>query len=579
MKSHRIHARQVGLAVLAVLFCAANSTIIRSRGRPDIHLKVYHKAPERSLRQVQVSKQLGSNDYSFDDDVMEITKKQFMNSLNLKKHMNIHKPLDNLLARRRLEGLPPIQDDFQEKMTAGIESACEDCTTDTKGNVTTVTHNDQPVLDITLTVRKPDPSKKEDHNVVITIDNYKYTGDFDKKKMEGLAIIEDADNHRNEIDSFIAQTVTNFLSVEDENEEKSANGLKTVGDGLAEILQELDGDIKQVGGDENSGYVFEKRSDEGIILALIMAYSVGDELYEIRMKTRAMDEFEMQVREYLREEDKTALNTQIGEILKSEALGNPPKIEALAQVLNGLVKSAMGNKLLTEACEPDIEYKTDFLEQVPNTVVLNADAGGGDMGFDFGGEEDSGDQGPPKVCMFQSSHLSLLETLEMPYVFFSFRNSRVMVEHFIPAIDMAQTDAALKNAFDGIVSLNEMIEGKVKENMDEEGNAIENPKEFKIEELVAEIDKVASKLKLKKVDEGEKKYWKQGNVVRVYMSEVNGGFKVNFNFPHRLFKDKDNVKPITNEFIFKDQIAYDAVAVFSNTLKEFEAAMQEVNRH
>ena len=579
MKSKPFCSNLFGLLVLLIIFCGCDNSIIRSKPKPDIQLKVFHSAPERKLRQTKISTELGSQDYSFDDDVLEITKKEFMDSIKLKKHINIHQPLGNAINMgRRLTDLPPINDDFMVKMQDGVQAGCGECSIETKDNVTTVSKDGVAVVDISLKVRAPDPSKDEDHNVVITLDNYNHTGDFDKKKMEGLAIIEDADNHRNEIDSFIAQTLESFLAVEEDNEAKSANGLKSVGEGLAEILQKLDAEIKQVGGDENSGYIFEKRNENKIILALIMAYSVGDDLYEIRMKTRAMDEFEMQIREFLREEDRVALDAQIGEILKSPALTDSPSVQALTGILNNLVKATMGNKDLTEGCEEGIEYKLDAIDQVPNTTILNADAGGGGMDFDFGGGEDTEDEGPPKICMYASSHLSLLEILEMPYVFFSFRNSRLMVEHFIPAIDRGSTEEALKNAFDGIVKLNAMIEGKVKENMDEQGNAIDSPVEFKFESLIKEIEKVQKKLKLKKVDEGDKIYYKEKQVTRIFVSQVNGGFKVNFNFPHKIFKDKDSVKPITNEFIFKDNIAYDAVAVFSETLHEFEQAMLESAR-
>jgi hypothetical protein len=578
MKSNSFCSKLLGLVTLLIIFCGCDNSIIRSKPKPEIQLKVFHSAPERKLRQT-ISKELSSQDYSFDDDVLEITKKEFMQDINLKKHINIHQPLGNVLNMgRRLPELPPIQDDFLEKMQGGVQAGCADCAFETKGDVTTVSKDGVPVVDITLKVRAPDTSKEEDHNVVITMDNYQHTGDFDKKKMEGLAIIEDAENHRNEIDSFIAQTLESFLAVEDENEQKSANGLKSVGDGLTEILTKLDAEIKQVGGDENSGFIFEKKSENGLILALVMAYTVGDDLYEIRMKTRAMDEFEMQIREFLREEDKVALETQIGDILKSPALTDSPSVQDLTGVLNKLVQESLGDAELTEGCEEGIEYKLDDIAKVPNTTILNADAEGGGMDFDFGGGMDE-DEGPPKICMYSSSYLSLLEILEMPYVFFSFRNSRLMVEHFIPAIDRASTEEALANAFRGIVKLNKMIEGKVKENMDGDGNAIENPVEFKFETLMATIEQVQKKLKLKKVDEGDKIYFKEGEVTRIFVSKVNGGFKVNFNFPHKIFKDKDSVKPITNEFIFKDNIAYDAVAVFSETLQEFEAAMQENKRH
>ena len=579
MKSNSFCSTLIGLLTLSIIFCGCDNKVIRSNPKPDIQLKVFHRAPERQLRQRKISTELSSQDYSFDDDVLEITKKEFMNNINLQKNINIHQPLGNMMSKgRRLEGeLPPIQDDFLEKMQGGVEAACGDCTIETNDNVTTVSKDGTPIVDITLKVRAPDTSKDEDHNVVITLDNYKHTGDFDKKKMEGLAIIEDADNHRTEIDSFIAQTLENFMAVEDENEEKNANGLKSVGEGLAEILSGLDQEIVQVGGDENSGYIFEKRNEHKIILIIVMAYSVGDNLYEIRMKTRAMDEFEMQIREFLREEDKVALNTQIGEILKSPALTDSPNISALTDVLNNLVKGALGNEALSKDCGEDLSYQ--LTENVPNTTVLNADSLGGDMDFGFddmgmGGGNDEA----PKVCMFSSSHLNMLEILEMPYVFFSFRNSRLMVEHFIPAIDRASTEAALTSAFDGIVKLTSDIEAKVKENMDEEGNAIENPKEFKFEDLIAKIEEVTKKLKLKKVDESNKIYYKEGQITRIFISEVNGGFKVNFNFPHKIFKDKDSVKPITNEFIFKNNIAYDAVSVFSETLHEFETAMTENSR-
>ena len=168
----------------------------------------------------------------------------------------------------------------------------------------------------------------------------------------------------------------------------------------------------------------------------------------------------------------------------------------------------------------------------------------------------------------------------MPYLFFSFRNARMVVEHFIPAIDMDSTVKGLSDAFAGIVNLNKTVEAAVKSNMDSEGNAIENPKEFAKEDLIKEIEGVAKKLKLKKVANDNKTFWEEskGNVKRILMIEINGATKVQFNFPHKLYGQKETTKPITNEFIFTDSIAYDAIKVFSDTLNQFVAAMEQAKK-
>ena len=577
MKSNQTRSNYIGSVVLLTLFMTPIlSSIVRSRTKPNLRLKVFHPAPERNLKNITISKELGSQDYSFDDDHLEITKKEFMDGLSLGAHMNIHKPLKNYYSNSRVLEAQDINVDFPEKMAEGLKDGCPDCTFETKDNVTTVYNGDGPFADITLKVRPEDKSKKEDHNVIITMDNYKYTGDFDKKKMEGLAIIESEEDHRNEIDSFITKNVKAFQEAEEEVETKVENGLKSIGDGIEELLQGIDPEIAKVSGDENKGYVFEKRKDN-IIMVLILAYSVGNEMFEIRVKTRAMDEFEMQVREYLREEDKTALSSQIGEILKSPALTSSPTIKELTDELNKLVDASKSNADLVAACDGDMEFKLDDSGAVPNTAVMEVlekmDDGG------FGGDEDTpGKQ--PEVCMYNVAFINLMEILEMPYLFFSFRNSRMMVEHFIPAVDLNSATSALSEAFAGIINLNKTVEAAVKENMDPEGNSIENPKEFEMEDLVKEIEVVAKKLKLKFVDNDDKKFWEEpkGNIKRILLMEMMGATKVQFNFPHKLYSEKEATKPITNEFIFTDSIAYDAVRVFSDTLKQFEAAMIEAGK-
>ena len=590
MKINHIRASCTGLLILSLLFMSGLTSIIKSRRTPDLHVKVFHPAPERKLKSVMVSKELGSQDYSFDNDHLEITKKEFMNNLAFGTHMNLHKPLKNYYSNARIL-TEDINVEFPQKMEDGIKGGCPECTFETKDNVTVVSNGDGPFVDITLKVRPEDKTKDEDHNVIITMDNYKYTGEFDKKKMEGLAIIESQEEHRGEIDKFVLNNVKAFQEAEEDVEAKTESGLASIGNGLEELLKEVEPKIIKVSGDENNGFVFEKR-ENNIIMVLIMAYSVGNEMYEIRVKTRAMDEFEMQVREYLREEDKTALSAQLGEILKSPALTQSPTIQALTEELNKLVESSKSNAELVEGCDGDMEFKSDESGEVPNTAVLNLLAGGGGGGEDFmggmdflgggGGEmgEEDTPKEPPKVCMYDSAFVHLLEILEMPYLFFSFRNARMVVEHFIPAIDMDSTVKGLSDAFAGIVNLNKTVEAAVKSNMDSEGNAIENPKEFAKEDLIKEIEGVAKKLKLKKVANDNKTFWEEskGNVKRILMIEINGATKVQFNFPHKLYGQKETTKPITNEFIFTDSIAYDAIKVFSDTLNQFVAAMEQAKK-
>lgn len=591
MKTNHFRANCTGLLLISLLFTSGLSSIIKTRKTPDLHIKVFHPAPERNLKSVVISKELGSQDYSFNDDHLEITKKEFMDNLAFGTHMNLHKPLKNYYSNSnsRLLEAEDINVEFPQKMEDGIKGGCPDCTFETKDNVTVVSNGDGPFVDITLKVRPEDKTKDEDHNVIITMDNYKYTGEFDKKKMEGLAIIESQEEHRGEIDKFVLNNVKAFQEAEEDVETKTENGLASIGQGLEDLLKEIDPEIKKVSGDENRGFVFEKRANN-IIMVLIMAYSVGNEMFEIRVKTRAMDEFEMQVREYLREEDKTALTSQLGEILKSPALTNSPTIQAISEELNKLIESSKSNTELVEGCDGEMKFVSDESGEVPNTAVLNLLAGGGGGGEDFmggmdflggggGGEEDKPKEAP-KICMFDSSFVHLMEILEMPYLFFSFRNARMIVEHFIPAVDLASTNKALSDAFNGIVNLNKTVEAAVKSNMDAEGNAIENPKEFAKEDLIGEIEGVAKKLKLKKVANDNKIFWEEakGNVKRILMIEINGATKVQFNFPHKLYGEKETTKPITNEFIFTDSIAYDAVKVFSETLNQFVTAMEQAKK-
>jgi hypothetical protein len=553
-----------------------------------LYIKKTYPAPERSLRQIKVSTELGSQDYNLDDDMMEITRKQFMDKLNLKDHVNLHKPLENYLSNSRVltgeddEPLPDIKEDFFKKVKEGIDEAFDAGTYTFKDgdNMITISKGDENICDVKL--RTEAQKDKEHHNVFITMDNYAYTGDFDRKKMEGLSIIETEKNHRDEISSFMTIKLPEFEATEDENEAKSENGLKSVGEGLGELLTKVDADVKLIGGDENSGYVYEKRAEGGMILVLAIAYKIGPELYEVRIKTRAMDEFEMQVREFLREEDKGVLETQITQILDAPGVGEGFTIQDIASKLDSLIGSVPAR--LTPKCPDGMSFSLEGLGEVPNTAILNTDSLGGgdmsDMGFDFGGGGEGEEEKPAKdelKCVFQTAYVILLQGLDMPYIFFSFQNMRLMVEHFVPAIDKASTEKALEDAWQGIMDLSNSIEDAIDANYDQDGNPIANMAEFNVEKLKSEIDKATKSIGLKRKEEAPNTYWEEGNIIRVMMTDIDTGFKVNFNFPHKLFKNKESSKPITNEFIFKKAIAYDAVNVFMETLNKFVAAVKEAN--
>lgn len=550
--------------------------------KPKLYIKKNYPAPERSLRQIKVSKQLGSQDYNLDDDLMEITKKQFMDKLNLKDHVNLHKPLENYLSHSRVltdEVLPDINKDFFEKVKSGVNLAFDEGTYEFKDgdNMITISKGGEMICDVKL---RTEPQKDKDHhNVFITMDNYAYTGDFDRKKMEGLSIIETDGKHRDEISAFMGQKLPEFEATEEENQTKAENGLKSVGDGLSEILGKIDEDIKLVGGDENSGYVYEKRTPEGMILILAMAYKVGPELYEVRVKTRALDEFEMQIREFLREEDKNILEAQISDLVKVPGADSGFTIEEITTKMNALVKTAPPE--LTEHCPEGITFSLEGLGTVPNTAVLNTDNLPMDMNDSFGFDDMGGEQEEnkeEKVCLFHTSFVIILEGLDMPYVFFSFRNSRLVVDHFVPAIDKTTTESSLEDAWQGIIALSSSIDKAIKDNLQPDGSPKEKPEEFSVVKLKEEISNATKKFKMKMSEESPHTFWKQDGVIRIMITEVGKVYKVNFNFPHKLFKNKESSKPITNEFIFNNAIAYDAVLVFKDTLNKFVTALDEANK-
>lgn len=581
MKTGSILRFALGCLALALVTPGTLSEIIKSK--PQIYMKVHHPPPERKLRQVQISKELGSYDYDLNDDLMEITKKQFMDQLNLRKHVNLHKPLANTSGHSRvLEGeLPDIDQDFFNKVEEGLAVFDGEGYTSEKGdNMVTISKDGKKICDVKLTVEPKNEDLKEHHNVMITMDNYEYSGEFDQKMMQGLAIIEDADNHRGEISSFVGVNLPKFAEGEEDVEEKAENGMESVIKGLEEIIAEVDPAIIKVGGDANTGVVFEKRTGEGVILVLVMAYRVGDEMYEIQIKTRAMDVFEMQVREELREEDKGTLKSQLGDLVAVEAVKEGIKLEDVLNKMNVLVNTTPGE--LTADCPKDLKFAPDEAGVVPNTIVLNADMmddGGGGFGFDdFGGEENAEEEKAPSFCVFQNAFVIMLQGLDMPYIFFAFRNMRIMVEHFVPAIDKTSVEAALESAYNGVMDLSLQIEKAVAENIGPDGQPVADPKEFQIQNLVDMINGILKKEKLTLKQEDEKSgniLWLQGkDVQRIAILKVGSHYKVNFNLPHKMYKDKDAVKPVTNEFIFNEDIAYDAVAVFEKTLVEFVKAVK-----
>ena len=583
----KISASYVCRFLLLIIITLQYQGRVLNSQRGRINLKIFHPSQSRQLRQVQVSKELMSNDYSFDqaDLDMKISKKQFLSQVKLANNQifklpTVKKRITNRLLSEEDEPLPDINVDFETKMKEGVESACSDVTCDigaNKNGVVTIDLAGKPFVDIKLKVEKS--TGEDHHNVVISIDNYEYSGEFDKKKMQGLAIIESQKDHREEIFSWVSRVISEFLVKEEDEDSDTEGGLKTVGEGLEKILGDAGADMKQILADEEKGYMFEKRSDDQKLLAIAMVYTISEKVYQIKMKTRAMDEFEMQVREYLRTEDEEALKVQVEEILKAESLVNAPDITEIGEFMNGLLSGAKGNATIAKDCPDEVAFSMDHLDVIPGSIVMEVEAAGGaddmmDM-MDMGGgeEEDDGPKEEP-VCIFNQSFITMIEIMEMPYLFFTFSNNKMLVEHFIPAINKADAESGLKEAFDSILQINTQVLTAINDNKDPEGYPKKDAKEFVPEDLKNMIKDTAKNLGLTAKDESDNLIVKDGDHVRIAMTAEGMGYRVMFYFPHKLYKDKAETKPLTNEFIFDGSIAYDAISVFQKTLQQFEDAIK-----
>ena len=567
---------------------------ILNTSSPMMKIKIFHHSPSRHLSQKIISKELSSDDYLLDDE-METTKKSFIRRIQSNNIKPKKSGMQNLFIGNRVL-LEDITKDFEARMKIGLDSGCPKCTTKPnpkrKGAFEIIGEDGKPFADIIMTRRDPDPKVKDDHNVSIMMDNNAYSGEFEKKQMKGLSIIETEEKHRGEIEVFVGQTVMAFLEppeLEEDSGDKS-KGLEGVQIAVDAMMAEIQDSLTLVHSDPQTGYYYEKKSEDNLLTAVLLIYPVSDGVFGIHMKTRMMEEFEMQIREYLRVEDVTSLKDQVINLLDNLKKIVPPSIEKITAVLNGLV-AGVNNPVVVKDCADGLKFDDTQLAKMPNMTFMKADTGDGgfDEFDDFGGgfdEED--DQEEPKeeeiplekICMWNFASVTLIDMLDMPYLFFSFSNKRMMIENFIPAVNEKDTEAKLTEAFKGIVDLNTQVETAVAKNKDDKGQAIDNPKIFVVEDLEKMIAAAAKEMKLKEVKEPKfnKVNFMDGTVLRIEMFLPGNGTRVRFHFPSKMFKDKKDASVMTNEFLFEKNISYDAVTVFKHTLDQFKKDVKSVKQ-
>ena len=547
------------------LFCGLLSLMItiesiRSRiitpGPGKLYIKKFHQPSARSLRQIHpISREVSSSEYSFNDKITT-TRAAFLRRVKGRK-----------LGLGRLLGAEDINIDFPKKVDEGVKRGCAQskCTGKMQGGIFLVTSAEGvPIVQFSLAVRAS--KDKDDHNITIKAENYDFKSEFQEKKMKGLAIIEADETHREEIIDFAASVVNEFA---DEGEEQvEHDGLAKLGQALKDILKK-DKEIKPVVEDPLKGYMFEHRTPEGFTMVVAFAYELVPEVYEVKIMTHTMDELSMQFRGVVQEPEVKNLEAEINTLLAASKGIKPPTLPEVSKTLNGLFSGIKGadKTLVAKDCPaiklvaaPGVDHTMYYAIDVP--VVP--------------------DNEPQPVCMFIQGYVMMMYIMDLPYVFFSFNNERMQVEHFVPAIDGKVTIAKLTKAWNDILQLNISVETSINENLDADGFQIDNPKEFKIVDLLDFVEKKAkaAKLTVEKNVDNETLFAKEGTNVRISIEPFDSGYRVTLQLPHKAYKgDKEHIS--TNEFNFSKGMKYDAIKVFEKTLDEFLkdlAASRKVRR-
>lgn len=510
------------LVTISATIQYSKSRIINPKPK-RLYIKKFWPAPARSLKlKPIISKEVNSADYTFNDKIIE-TRNEFFRKIG--------KPnlIPSNIGSRVLEA-PDISKDWIEKVMEGVKVGCSSSGCQAKPDQSFILLSDKEGNAVAkFTMNKRESKDKDDHNVTIKVDNYELKSEFEEKRMKGLAIIEADEAHREEIVDFTNSAIQEFMG-EDEASAEETNLLASLGDQLGKIVTK--NKLTPVVEDPEKGFMFQRKNAEGFYEVIAFAYEIIPGVLEAKVMTHTMDELSMQFRGAIDEDEIKSLTDQITELLGKTDKIVAPTLDSVLKNLSGLAKSVgkhPKSNIMSNACNG-----ADFAkaESVPNTIFLR-------FTLDVPEEEKN-----TKHCVLRVSYVTMMNLMDMPYLFFSFSNERMMAEHFIPAIEDKVTQEKLTKAWNDVLDLNASIEEAINENKDTNNELIENPSTYEVEDLIQTVSEKAKAAGLASVPPNATELPiafndKDGNL-RINMEETDEGARVSLLLPHKAFKSFKN---------------------------------------
>jgi hypothetical protein len=573
--------------LISLIFFQSNYSRITSPFRENpFKLRIFHPSIPRSLLQEPLPV-----------DKLEQFKHDKLVQMGIVNKVNISKRLENLLhssARLLDDGgdtpLPDLKKDFSDRVTKTMTEECSACKLKDEGdNIVVADESGKDILKIKLVRRDPEPGNEtKDHNVTIMMDNFDFTDEFEQKKMKGLSFIEVDPEHREEIDGFIRHSYGEIMN--SEQDEEPSVSMEAISQAIDDIISKSGVSMEKVIEKADKGYLYELIADDAVktLLAVLMIYPIDETTTGINLASHSMEEFEMQIVRELKEEDIAILTTEITNLLNKANSDKVLEISEITEQMNNWINSVRSYREVGAACQTDLAFDDSKASgSLPGMIFMKAETG--DNGFtEFKQDgsaptdettEESEDKKPEKkerhYCMLNYASVSMINIIDMPYIFFSFSNNKMLVENFIPTNQPQEALVKLDKACQDIIAMNMMVENKIRENMDPAtGETIEDFKTFQAEDLINQIKTDLSGMGLSIDEEGLNIVAKQGDEIRLMTKEITGSIKVMFFYPSDVMKKESAAgKSLTNEFVFQDNISYDALEVFNKAFEEFKEAL------
>lgn len=549
---------------------------IIKRSNPPLQIKMF-TPPQQERRLFQMSKEIGSNDYDISDDSILVNREEFIKKYKSHKNKKNKNPMPNIFISRRVledgeKTLPPFEEEFKGIFTdIGNDTGL---TMEQEGEDSFIgkDENGNPIVEVKM--QKIEGKSDTEHNINVFVQNFKQRDEFEKKMMEGMSFIESSEEHRDGVKDFIITSIDKIKeSNQVEEEGVESETLAQINETLNTLVSKVP-DFAPVVQDEEFGYLYEMRSkdDSQLLLALVMLYPIGDGIFMIKIQTRLMEQFELQITKMFKMQDETAFNKEFNKLIAPVQSYQPIKAEQIAEKLQKFLDDVKSNDFFKDICDSEPKLKSNgFTSFTPGMVYFSYSANSGldDM---FSDDEDTSktETGPQALCLLENGFVSVIDIIDMPYIFVKLSNIRMSVENFLPAIKPELALEQLESFLEKFITMNIFVETEILKKLNKEVDTV-----MDIESVVKMIQTETSGLNFEEKNEGDIIFFKENSIPRVIVKKDGKRVSVRFNFPNDAFKGKENEAPLTNEFVFDDKLNYDPSDLFKETLTKFVTVMNE----